>query len=292
MALDEVRRHAGPGVISQLVVLTDGETSGEPGCRALAREAGVSGLRLSFMGIGTDWKAEFIKELARLGGGTWYFIDPDSVHDVRRAFADEFRVLTSTAVTAVRLRLKPAPDVKVRRLRQVAPEIRDLRFDELDPQRLVAPLGNLVRGKTSRYIIELRLPKRPDGNCLVAEAEVIYDLGGARSGSTEVVPLEVCYAAAAGSVNAEVARYLDAVHLFEMNDSLQKAITAENQPEVVRLAEGIVRKGESMGARADRKTNLARQLLQEINHDGRVTRATRLAVDDAARAGDDPPAAR
>ena len=36
LALDEVEKLAGPGKLSQVVVLTDGETSGEQECRKLA----------------------------------------------------------------------------------------------------------------------------------------------------------------------------------------------------------------------------------------------------------------
>ena len=53
--------------------------------------------------------------------------------------------------------------------------------------------------------------------------------------------------------------------------------------EVQRLAQSIARKGEMMGPRAAKKTMLARQVLQEINAGGRVSRKTQLAVDDAAR---------
>ena len=38
-----------------------------------------------------------------------------------------------------------------------------------------------------------------------------------------------------------------------------------------------------MGARAAKKTMLARQVLQEINAGGRVSKKTQLAMDDAAR---------
>ena len=49
------------------------------------------------------------------------------------------------------------------------------------------------------------------------------------------------------------------------------------------MAENIAKKGEVMGPRAAKKTMLARQVLQELNAGGRVTKKTQLAVDDAAR---------
>jgi hypothetical protein len=55
------------------------------------------------------------------------------------------------------------------------------------------------------------------------------------------------------------------------------------------LAESIAKKGELMGPRAAKKTMLARQVLQEINVGGRVSKKTQLAVDDAARLAEEMP---
>src|SRR5438309_1938446 len=57
LALDEVEKTAGPGRLSQVVVLTDGETSGEQDCRTLAERAAKSKIHLTLMGVGIDWKA-------------------------------------------------------------------------------------------------------------------------------------------------------------------------------------------------------------------------------------------
>src|SRR6266436_3047155 len=64
MALDEVEKVAGSGRLSQVVVLTDGETSGEQECRTLAQRAHDNKVHLTMMGVGLDWKASLIKDLA------------------------------------------------------------------------------------------------------------------------------------------------------------------------------------------------------------------------------------
>ena len=55
------------------------------------------------------------------------------------------------------------------------------------------------------------------------------------------------------------------------------------------MAEQIVRKGELMGPRAAKKTMLARQVVNEINYGGKVSKKTQLAVDDAARLAEEMP---
>jgi Ca-activated chloride channel family protein len=290
LGLAEIERNAGDGQLSQVVVLTDGETTGEHNCRDLARQAAEKKVRLSLMGVGTEWNASLLKDLARLSGGKWYYIDVDQTREAQRVFSEEFEHLTQTAFTNVEIHLRPVREVKVKRVRQVAPEIKELPLAERGERHLVATVGVLERDKTSRYIIDLSLPRRPDGNYVLSQVEVQYDLGSGWQESSGPVPLETRYTESGqGYINAEVAKHIDEVQIFEMNASLQKAIATENKAEVHRLAEGIAKKGDLMGPRAARKTMLARQVLQELNAGGRVSKKTQLAVDDAARLGEEAP---
>ena len=55
------------------------------------------------------------------------------------------------------------------------------------------------------------------------------------------------------------------------------------------LDQEIEKKGEVMGPRGAKKTMLARQVLQELNAGGRVSKKTQLAVDDVARLAEEMP---
>src|SRR5438874_729492 len=66
LALDEIEKLAGPGRLSQVVVLTDGETSGEQECRALAQRAHEMKVHLTMMGVGLDWNDSIIKYFAMM----------------------------------------------------------------------------------------------------------------------------------------------------------------------------------------------------------------------------------
>ena len=85
-----------------------------------------------------------------------------------------------------------------------------------------------------------------------------------------------------------MAKHIDEVQIFELNNNLQQAIATNNQEEVQRVAQNIEKKGELMGPRAAKKTMLAKQVLQELNAGGRVSKKTQLAVDDAAREAERP----
>jgi Ca-activated chloride channel family protein len=289
LGLEEVEKVAAPGRLSHVLVLTDGETSGEQECRQLAQQAAEKKVHLTLMGVGLDWKASLIKDLAKLSNGKWYYIDVNQAEEAERVFVEEFESLAATAFTNVQMHLKPMKDVKIKRLRQVAPEIKELTLQEPEERSLIAELGSLENDKTTRYVIDLSLPKRPDGKFVIAQLEVTYELGTEKE-STGQVPLEMTYTASGmGYINAEVARHIDEVQIFELNNNLQKAIASENKDEVQRVAQQIEKKGELMGPRAAKKTMLARQVLQEINAGGRVSKKTQLAMEDSARLAEEMP---
>src|SRR5437588_304015 len=123
---DEVAKNAGPGRLAQVVVLTDGETTGEQNCRELAREAARHKTHLTLMGVGTEWNASLLKDLAKLSEGKWYYIDVNQAQEAQRVFLQEFEHLAATGFTNVELHLWPVKDVKVKRVRQVVPEIKEL----------------------------------------------------------------------------------------------------------------------------------------------------------------------
>jgi hypothetical protein len=169
-------------------------------------------------------------------------------------------------------------------VRQVAPQIKDIPLNFLEERWAMAAFGTLERSSTAKYVLDLSLPKRPDGKYVVAQIEVKYDLGDGQERSTGPIALEMTYTAAGhGYVNAEVARHIDEIQIFELNTNLQQAIASEKTEEVQRVAEQIAKKGQVLGPRGAKKTMLAQQVLQELQGNGQVSKKTMLAVDDAVR---------
>lgn len=276
------------GRLLQVIVLTDGETSGEATCRELAREAWEKKVRFTVMGVGTEWNSGLIKELAKASDGRWYYIDAEQTDEAMRVFLAEFDRLADTSFVNVNLDIRPVKDVKVKRVRQVSPQIKEIPLTQVDERAFTAPLGMLERSHPTKYILDLSLPKRPDGKYVVAQVEVKYDLGDGQAQTTGPVALEMAYTAAGhGYVNAEVARHIDEVQIFELNANLQQAIETSQPDDIRRVAEQIARKGEVLGPRGAKKTMLAQQVLSELDGGGKVSKKTMLAVDDAARSSAD-----
>ncbi|MFO0968678.1 MAG: VWA domain-containing protein [Gemmataceae bacterium] len=291
LALDELEKNAGTGTLSQLLVLTDGETSGEQECRQLAQRAAETKINVGLMGVGLDWKASLIKDLASLSNGTWHYIDTQQASEAKRIFVEAFTAIAHAAFTNVEMHLRPMKDIKIKRVRQVVPEIREMKCDEPEERHMMAQLGTLEKDKSPRYVLDMSLPKRPDGKYVIAQLEITYEVGSTgKRETTGMIPLEMTYTSAGhGYINAEVARHIDEVQIFEMNNNLQAAIAKNDQAAIKVVAEQIEKKGEVMGKRAAKKTMLAKQVLQELNAGGRVSKKTQLALEDSARMADEMP---
>jgi len=284
LAIAEVEKTGGSGKLSQVVLLTDGETSGEQLCKQLAEKAAKKKIHLSVMGVGTEWNSSLIKDLAKVSEGKWYYIDVTEKKEAEEVFAKEFESLAAAAFKDVELHVRPTKDVIIKRVRQVVPEIQVKDLKEPEPRHYVTQLGTLEHDKPTRYILDLSLPKRPDGKFVIAQLEVTFDPGTGKRETTGQVPLEMMYTSAGhGYINAEVAKHIDEVQIAELNKNLQEAIAKNDAGQVQAVAEQIVKKGELMGPRAAKKTMLAKQVLQELNFGGRVSKKTQLAMDDAAR---------
>jgi Ca-activated chloride channel family protein len=282
LALTQVEASMGPGKLSQVVVLTDGETAGEQNCRALARKAAEKKIPLTLMGVGVDWKASLLQDLANLSRGNWYYIDVSEAKDAERIFATEFETLAAAAFMNVELTLRPTRDVAIRRIRQVVPEIREVKL-EPGQESLLARLGTLQHDGACRYILDLNLPKRADGKYAIAHLELTYDLGTGQRESSGTIPLEITYSAAGGPANAEVMKYIDQIQLSALSEDLTRALERNDQQAALQVAQQLEQKSEALGKAGARKTQLAKDVIEQLTSGEIVDRKMILQVQDEAR---------
>lgn len=289
LALEQLRSVRHDNMHTHILLLTDGETSGEQQCKELATAMASQREHLTLIGVGTEWNASLIKHLAQISEGKWYYVDDDKESETQRVFLEEFTHLRATFFRDVKLHIKPMKDIRIKRCRLVVPEIRELPLEVKSERHLMASLGTMERDKPTRYILDLSLPPRPDGQYVLAQVEVTYT-SSEGSGSTGSVPLQINYSADAPSyVNAEVARHIDDVQIYELTNTLQEAIDESKLEDAKRLALAIERKATVLGPMGAKKTMLARQALSELNAGGKIAKKTMLALDDSARLAEEMP---
>src|SRR5207245_359950 len=128
-----------------------------------------NGIGLSVMGMGTEWRASLVKDLARTADGQWSYLDASEPDSAERVLVEEFERLTSPASLDAELHLRPLADVKIQRVRMVTPEIQELPLLEPEDRHLVASLGNLENDSATCYLLDLTLPRRPEGKVGIAD---------------------------------------------------------------------------------------------------------------------------
>src|SRR5205085_2995350 len=134
--------------------------------------------------VGTDWKANLIKDLAKISEGKWYYIDVTEKQETDRIFVEEFQALAAAGFADVEMHIRLMKDIKLKRVRQVVPEIKELKTEEAEERHLVGKLGTLQHDQSTRYVLDLTLPKRADGKYVVANLEVTYDIGSGKRESS------------------------------------------------------------------------------------------------------------
>lgn len=172
--LNEVRRNLGRDRVSRLVILTDGQTEGEPECLREADNAAREGISIIALGLGSDWNDNLLIDLAQRAQGTAdYIADPRAIahHFQRQVQEGQGAIVQNTLLT-----LRLMQGIQPRKVWRVAPLINDLGVRPLSDRDVQVPLGEMVKDQPQGVLVELLLPPRNDGRYRVAQADVSYDI--------------------------------------------------------------------------------------------------------------------
>jgi Ca-activated chloride channel family protein len=152
--------------VASLVLLTDGRTYGdEQACLELAARARDMGVSITALGMGLDWNRELLDRLAAISGGSSHFVEHPS--ELRNIFEEVVLRLRATLASGMRLKLEPAPGVRIARATRVAPDIAEA-YGAPDPRPVTEASGPIT--------IDLgALVGRPDIESAAVLWEVLLD---------------------------------------------------------------------------------------------------------------------
>ncbi|MBN1147893.1 MAG: DnaJ domain-containing protein [Anaerolineales bacterium] len=143
----EVRRNLSKSLINHIILLTDGRTYGdEDKCLALADRAAMQGVRITGLGMGTDWNDIFLDELTTRTGGSSYYIS--RVSDFHSFLKDKFQGLNEIFAERVILNLETGPGVKLNDVFRLSPDVTSL------PAKLSIRLGSIPRTSKLSILLE------------------------------------------------------------------------------------------------------------------------------------------
>lgn len=175
--LEELRKGLGPGRVSRMLLLTDGETFGdEDGCRQLAAEAGGQSIPIAALGLGEEWNEQLLDDIAQASGGTSDFIPEGRPDDILSTFERQVRAAQATVVQNAEMVLRLVGGVMPRVVWRVTPLIAKLGHRALSDRDVQVTLGDMDREQGQSVLVEMLIPPRQPGTYRIAQAEVSYDV--------------------------------------------------------------------------------------------------------------------
>lgn len=174
----ELQKNRSPDRVGALLLLTDGQTWGdEDRCRALAKELGQEGVRITALGLGAEWNEKLLDDLAEVTGGrSDYIADPAQITTF---FQHAVRAAQGTIAQDSRLLLRLARDVTPRAVHRVTPVIANLGYQPIGQSEVSVRLGSLESGGMASIVIDMMVPPRNAGSFRIAQAELHYTPLGA-----------------------------------------------------------------------------------------------------------------
>ena len=174
--LAEIAKALTPAVASRLIVLTDGQTTGEDDCRAEADRVAAAGVPLIALGLGSDWNEDLLLDLAQRTGELGDAFLMKGPEDVGPIFDQVFTQMKVVAQD-VTFRLLLVQGVEARRVWQVTPLIKDITFGAVRGRTVTFGLPELAESGAA-FLVELLIPPRNPGQYRFAQAQATYHLPG------------------------------------------------------------------------------------------------------------------
>jgi Ca-activated chloride channel homolog len=150
----EVSRNLTRSLINHIILITDGRTYGdEEACLKLADKAAAQGLRITSLGIGTEWNDVFMDDLtARTGGSSFYI---SRAGDIRSFLHEKFESLNQIYAERVTLALNQNADVHLGAAYRLQPDSAIL--PTVSPLRL----GSIPKNSKLSILLEFIVPLIP-----------------------------------------------------------------------------------------------------------------------------------
>jgi len=151
----EIRKHYKKSPINHIIILTDGRTYGdEEACIDLARQMATEGVRITSLGIGSEWNDDFTDKLAAVTGGSSYYIS--DVRDINNFLQNKYLSLAEICAEQVVLNLNTSEGVELKSVYRLQPE----------PTELITkseiPIGSIPDLSQVDIILEFVLSPIPD----------------------------------------------------------------------------------------------------------------------------------
>jgi Ca-activated chloride channel homolog len=178
MGLNELERcrEKAPNVISRMILITDGPTSGDAeNCRQFAKDAAAAGIPIYPMGIGSDWDENLLDDIGHLSGGTpAEFIRSPS--DLMGRLAELIQHPIAPTIQNAILLLRFPTGVYPRKVVKVLPNVYEIKQSIQHDRQITIMLENMELNTSQSILVELVIEPYKGNLRRIAQAEFSFDI--------------------------------------------------------------------------------------------------------------------
>jgi Ca-activated chloride channel homolog len=226
--------------IRRVLLITDGEVFDADACRIEFGWFGQNGVPITAIGVGSDWKEQFLSEITDRTGGKPYQVITDLVattpisvpiNQIGTTLAGEWRRARLEAAQDLRLHIKIPGIVAFNAAHTVFPVVSRIEIEDGEVR-----CNNLMSGESTVVLIELTCPSLGEGNVRVMQvsASSADGEGGRMMTEPQDVIVEVTAdATKVYSIDQEVQNWLQQRNMAGL---LQKAADDSAPPDERRAA--------------------------------------------------------
>ena len=275
-ALKSVESSSIENAFKRVILLTDGMANtgvvSMPELIGIARDHYERKISTTTIGFGRDFSENLLREIAKEGGGNFYFIEgPEQAHEV---FFKEFGDIAALFGQGLEIKLNAAPGVSVKEI------LNDTPYSNIDDDQIVLRPGDLRSDDLKNIIIVLEVNgKEASSSQTLITSELSYYnlLEGSRlekhdaaidvnfkskpsTGYNKTVRLEALIAAS-GRAMIEASRISGEKDLSAARDVLAQMISRlkENEAIDIDTIKGIIRRLTEMERNLEENLNITRK---------------------------------
>ena len=173
LAFDEIQRLPGKDHASRLIVLTDGHTRNVNHCYEWAEKARQVGIKLTTMGIGSEFNEDLLIPLADLTGGNAYYIETPNMID--EVFRQELGSALHISYRNMEVKIHLEAGIEIRQAFRVMPELGDFEIGQDLGGSYSLLIGDYDPASPVALLLEFEIPAGKMGISRFARTMLTWD---------------------------------------------------------------------------------------------------------------------
>lgn len=223
-ALTLLQRHAMPGTVNRIIVLSDGIVQDKADTLDAIEAVERAGVAITTIGLGDEFDEEFLMRVADSSRGAYHYAA--DINEITQRLMEELTAIQSTAFRDVHIAAQGLAGSVVQDVYMVRPSMTIFEEMEVDGGWLRARVGDLPGDIASALLVQIAPSMQPAGNQQILDARLSWTSADDGSGQTQSVTAQASFTddpALLAQRNPEVQDLVDRFSIYKFEREAQRA---------------------------------------------------------------------